>query len=440
MNDTLSSLIAFIGFLIVFSMLIQSVQEALKNLFKLKTGVWERFFLDLYKTDFQMKDLQPETPFWKRVKSGSFVGEFEERLKRIKKVIIKADGLLKDTKKKLREIMGTDLTGLDDNKPAPALLKIERLGEQICKITAMKIDSMLDLYNKNNKDVIHELLEKLAVLSAVFDDVESRRPEDIKDVCKEFHAAVRELEARISAYRVQIESKADAWLVQIEGEYKKNMLKWTLIISICSVVILNADTFSIYQYFSINSKAQELMVANAANAVAKINDLRADDLNAIDRAIQADEPDKAREGILALSKQLAEEFALLSDIADKDKAEAVLKDTQGFGLTAETGQKFLKDQYGKLTALYIALQKKSINFQMEGLNSTGLPLGWRNDFNTIRQAERSDSLILVIKKLVGLTLTIFLVSFGAPFWQNIINALIGLKNMNLKPGAGASSG
>ncbi|OGR12261.1 MAG: hypothetical protein A2097_00730 [Desulfobacula sp. GWF2_41_7] len=182
------------------------------------------------------------------------------------------------------------------------------------------------------------------------------------------------------------------------------------------------------------------MVANAANAVAKINDQRADDLNAIDRAIQTDEPDKAREGILALSKQLAEEFALLSDIADKDKAEAVLKDTQGFGLTAETGQKFLKDQYGKLIALYIALQKKSINFQMEGLNSTGLPLGWRNDFNTIRQAERSDSLILVIKKLVGLTLTIFLVSFGAPFWQNIINALIGLKNMNLKPGAGASSG
>jgi galactitol-specific phosphotransferase system IIC component len=39
MNETLSSLIAFVGFLIVFSMLVQAVQEALKNLFKLKTGI-----------------------------------------------------------------------------------------------------------------------------------------------------------------------------------------------------------------------------------------------------------------------------------------------------------------------------------------------------------------------------------------------------------------
>jgi hypothetical protein len=438
MNDTLSSLIAFIGFLIVFSMLIQSIQEALKNLFKLKTGVWERFFINLYETDFQMKDLLPETPFWERVRSGFFVGEFQERLKRIKKVIIKTDGMLKDTKKKLRDIMETDLTGLADNKTA--LLKIERLGEQINRITAMKIDSMLDLYNKNSKDVIHELLERLTALSAVFDDVERRHPEEIKNIWKEFHAAVRALETQISDYRVQVESKADAWLVQLEGEYKKNMLKWTLIISICSVVMLNADTFSIYQYFAISSKAQELMVANATNAVAKINDLRADDLNAIDRAIQADELDKAREGILALSKQLAEEFASLKDIAHKDQAEAVLKDIQGFEHNTETGRHFLNDQYGKLTALYLALQKKSINFQMEGLNFTGLPLGWRNDFNTIRQAERSDSLILMIKKLVGLTLTIFLVSFGAPFWQNIMNALIGLKNVSSKPGAGTPSG
>ena len=36
MNDTLNAVIAFVGFLMLFSMLVTSVQDGLKNLFKLK--------------------------------------------------------------------------------------------------------------------------------------------------------------------------------------------------------------------------------------------------------------------------------------------------------------------------------------------------------------------------------------------------------------------
>ncbi len=84
MSDTLSTLIAFVGFLIVFSMLVQSVQESLKNLSKLKTGVWKRFFVNLYKKNFSpiedRKEKIPDTKstlFRKRKRiSGKFIGEF----------------------------------------------------------------------------------------------------------------------------------------------------------------------------------------------------------------------------------------------------------------------------------------------------------------------------------------------------------------------------
>ena len=63
MSETLSTLIAFIGFLIVFSMLVQAVQEGFKNVLKLKTGVWERFFINLYKKDFfSIEDRKEKIP------------------------------------------------------------------------------------------------------------------------------------------------------------------------------------------------------------------------------------------------------------------------------------------------------------------------------------------------------------------------------------------
>jgi cytochrome c oxidase assembly factor CtaG len=36
---------------------------------------------------------------------------------------------------------------------------------------------------------------------------------------------------------------------------------------------------------------------------------------------------------------------------------------------------------------------------------------------------------IVIKKLGGLLMTAFLITFGAPFWNDILNALVGVKNI-----------
>ena len=52
MSDTLNALIAFVGFLMLFSILVTSLQEGLKNILNLKAGVWERFFIGIYKRNF----------------------------------------------------------------------------------------------------------------------------------------------------------------------------------------------------------------------------------------------------------------------------------------------------------------------------------------------------------------------------------------------------
>ena len=85
------------------------------------------------------------------------------------------------------------------------------------------------------------------------------------------------------------------------------------------------------------------------------------------------------------------------------------------------------------------LQKKSFDYQLEGLYATNLPLGWVDDWKDFRSTvtDGNQRLILIFKKIGGLAITIFLITFGAPFWNDILNALVGITRTTFKKGEGA---
>jgi hypothetical protein len=78
-----------------------------------------------------------------------------------------------------------------------------------------------------------------------------------------------------------------------------------------------------------------------------------------------------------------------------------------------------------LVGNYIAFQYRAMLSRNELIHSTGLPLGW-NDRRLAAAFGDPASLLL---KLVGLLLTTVLISFGAPFWNDVLKSLFGIRSL-----------
>jgi hypothetical protein len=74
---------------------------------------------------------------------------------------------------------------------------------------------------------------------------------------------------------------------------------------------------------------------------------------------------------------------------------------------------------------------------MAKLGSLDLPLGWTEDWPQLRSVFSAGGITheafrLVFKKVGGLLLTLILITFGAPFWNDVLGLLVGLKTAAFK--------
>jgi hypothetical protein len=465
MNDTLTALIAFVGFLIVFSSLVQSFQEGLKNLFKLKTRVWERFFVNLYQMEFSLEVAKEAPPLPKtperesessaeKPKKKDSVGEFDIRMKRINNVVVRAHDLLKVMKTTLYEIKDIDPNAAD----AKTLLeKVDKFRDALEEVMGLKLDGLLNIYDKfiktnisnfyNNKDLT-DFLNQYPDLRDKWKGLEVSALTDLQKTCSQLLKQILDIERTIGRYRLQIEDKMDSWIAKVEEEYKRNMLKWTVIIGAAFVLIFNADTFNIYKYLSLDSKARTTLIQTAAETTAKAQKAHPDDLNAIELALKENKAKEAKELIGNQLKNLEEDF---SRYKAQDKMDEIKKPKQDkmdeIKKLRDEVEKIdvakkdealsqLKKRFGALSRLYVELQKKSFDYQLEGLYATNLPLGWVDDWKDFRSTvtDGNQRLILIFKKIGGLAITIFLITFGAPFWNDILSALVGITKTTFKKG------
>jgi hypothetical protein len=476
MNDTLTTLIAFVGFLIVFSSLVQSFQEGLKNLLKLKTRVWERFFVNLYQREFSLEKPLPPLPKTSGLKPGSSaetakkegkeallpqetsesksglsakkpkgkdsVGEFDIRMKRIKEIVCRAHDLLKVMKTTLYEIKDIDPKTADAKT---VLEKVDKFRDALEEVMGLRLNGLLDIYDKfiktnissfyDNKDLA-DFLNHYPDLRDKLRGLEASAMTELQKTCTQFLTQIQDIERAIRDYRVQIEDKMDSWIAKVEEEYKRNMLKWTVIIGAAFVLIFNADTFAIYKYLSVDSKARTTLIEKAAEATAITQKAKPDNLYAIELALKENNAEEAKKLIDSQLQNLQEDFGSYKARDKINEIKELRQKVEEMNMKEKDTLDQLKRKSGDLSRLYLELQKKSLDYQLEGLYGINLPFGWVDDWNVFWSAitDGEQRLILFLKKIGGLAITILLITFGAPFWNDILGALVGIKRTTFKKG------
>lgn len=452
MSETISNLIAFMGFLIILSVLVQAIQEALKNAFKLKTAVWERFITNLYRREFFPKetadnkfpDIKREF-FWSRLSSKDFVGEFNERLQRLKGIVFRANELIKTLKTSLSEIKNLDPDARDIQDCI--LLKIRSLFYSLQEISGLKLASLLNIYDQFHKEKIKDVcgyaddfLSKNKDLTNRIKTLKTREIREVQDGCETLLRKINEIEFILSKYKFQIENKIDAWIAQVNEEYRRNMLLWTFIIGCGLVFIFNADSFSIYKYISADSKVQTALIRQVSETTVKTQKAKADSLNIIESALRQSNAQKAgiqkaKDEIIKMSENLREDFASFGNTVKAEEIKKLKEETEYFFSKGQDESKipaFLENKSSELSRRYAELQKVSIDYQLDRVTSLDLPLGWSADLSDLKDKKGNPSLAIILKRIGGLFLTSILITFGAPFWNDILSTLVGIKGMTLK--------
>lgn len=449
MTETLSTMIAFVGFLILLSMIVQTFQEALKNLLKLKTGVWERFFHTLYRKEFDTGGATSMAggvrtalaALKKRAGSGEFVGEFEKRLTRIREIVGRANDLLKTITQSITAVRAVDPNAPDAGRRL--LAAIEPLNESLAEIAGLRVHTLLEIYDslQQKRLVIfqNEVVKFINAQSGITEEIArlgrqqmSQKVVDVQAAAEALQKEIDKVSGMLRDYRIQIENKLDAWLAQLNEEYRRNMLLWTVIIGTAMVAIFNADSFEIYRYLSTNPSAQ----AGVVQAVAGMKDAKyvtdAADLNSAETQLREGKTTEAKASLMRTAKNLKEDFSMVDD---KERGAAVaaleerLQEVQQKDKEASLQQ--LKFISGELSLLYLSFQKAVVDHHIERLAYLDLPLGWA-DYVRDFTASTSGWIRLIFRKLGGLLLTSFLITFGAPFWNDVLNAIVGLKNIGAK--------
>jgi len=426
----------------------------------LRAGIWERFFIGIYKSDLG-RDVKSEVAtslkarlgkLVKNARTADFVGEFDKRLERLADNIGQAHEFIKNLKKSLQSAIDDIGKAQDDNKVFKVVQeKVNEIldSDELKGLLGMRLESLLELYDKIEKKAItafskalckfyHEIKEIRGAFERDTDETQGKGLEEVnrafRSGCKELLAAIYKVEYKISDYHVQFENKADSWLAQLNAEYKRNMLLWTYMIGLAFVFLFNADAFSIYRYLSANADSRSTIVERAVEKSSISNMARSKDLSDIDRELAKEAPDtqKVKSAVLELAGNLKEDYEGYAAEERVKQMERLTEETGKIEVDAPSAKDELRDVSDELTALYVGLKTTSVEYHLANLATVDLPLGWTNDWEKLgRIYEKKESsanlAVFAIKKITGLLLTAFLITFGAPFWNDILKAIVGLR-------------
>jgi hypothetical protein len=163
--------------------------------------------------------------------------------------------------------------------------------------------------------------------------------------------------------RVLLENWYDSSMERVSGWYKGRTQLWLLLISALIVGVMNIDTITV------------------ANRLLKNPALR--------------------EGLAAQAALSAEELQIRQELAQTQPAE-----------TSDPAE-------------YTSVSATTVSSAYYTLDALNLPIGW--SFPIPGLTEPGDFLYFLVRKLIGLAVTVFAVSQGAPFWFDMLNKLTNLR-------------
>lgn len=250
--------------------------------------------------------------------------------------------------------------------------------EAICKDGTLRPDLILDDIS-SLRDL--QLDQVLVLLGRVQDKVRQEtpsggQPQELSALTKALQDAASGLTALAKAYdealaplraRLQhVEHWYDTVMQSFEERYSRSMKTWALVISAIVVVLLNANFLKLHDRVSRSAVLRAALVESRADITARLT----------------------REGGGAATASDA--AAVLAQIKDELATNAQLYTTYGFEPLNVEQAKWWRDTWGK----------------------------------SKRAAFGHD-----VRVIVGWMITVALLSVGAPFWQDLLESLFGVKNL-----------
>ncbi|MGI8734394.1 MAG: hypothetical protein ACR2LM_13965 [Pyrinomonadaceae bacterium] len=505
--DAIDTAIAVVIVLLLLSLIVQSVQELLKKLLKIKSRQLEQSLVDLFQhivarptgdhSSARMRKspiLQLLTPKAKHAaeEAGGDVKELfdavVQRFKEIGRVSVAGKAMLDslskdDLTKVLRSVAPNTLlpdlvnqlkeatTGVKSLQDALEHIEINHLeGEASAKFAAMRdaLEPVLSdirsiMSGKELKpalvlgDVMSLRQIKLDEVLKLLGEVQSKVEEDIKteeakptsiklegleltstglkaiaktiiEVRQKFDTALAPLRTKLT----EVEVWYDTVMQSFNERYTRSMKTWAVIVSAVVVVFLNANFFNIYQNITTNDVVRNLIIQSGPEVLARAKDAKASEskANQDEKKNQSEEPKPSPSP--SSSPTASPGSVTLTTITTTSPPTGVT--------TTTTTQDSDKQTTEELLSSF-----KKIQEQIKGDANTFASFGFapltyrgvRTWLGTLGPPENTDHPYRVwfghrgrdFKTLLGWAITAMLLSVGAPFWQDALESLFGIKNL-----------
>lgn len=292
---------------------------------------------------------------------------------------------------------------------------------------------------------------------------------------------VSAFEAKVGSIHTRIEANLDNALDQLKNNYTKRMKLWCFGLGVAMCLLLNADSISIYRTLQKSPaqvqgiiQQQEAITASptASDQSSELNTVSAAAKTLAEKMASAPQATGAEADTAAELAALVKEFAAFkvgfdslrssidAEFATLKKDQPGIKlngevdlsraDTEITGAIKKAGEnidgaekaittlktlnpgdtqpavKLLNEAVGQLTTAFFQLGAWKINARINYLAASDLPLGWSGISHFPSWSAFFSALLM---KVAGILLTVVLISFGAPFWNDILKLLLGVKGV-----------
>jgi len=482
----LNTVIALVIVLLVLSLLVQSVQTLIKKLLKLKSRQIEGSLKDLYEqaiagTNTSNDASAVATPGANAAAAPSaaeqFTGKVLEEFKKIGRVTLFGNAVLDSlSKEDLFKVMGKlesqdffpdyvakfqvlcdqiiDLRKAIESLSNNAMLRgaaSSRLAEirsilapifnnvqaildgtqvkpkvlfaDLLRLGKLDVRGVLNLLDEAQTAIAQEkeiaaqsgATGEVTQLQALSDEL-TRVAKLIGDLSQKFDDAISPLRGKLE----QVEVWFDTVTQSFDERYARNMRTVAILISIVVVIVLNASFFRVYRSISTNEVQRNLIVQSGETVLEQARKAAAQ---------AAPEPTPAPGGAAVAPSTEPSPLSVQDQIEESRQEMAVLTNSfEGFGFSPLSWQQvnaFLWSIPG-----YTAMR----NDQGVVLDSAGREIpsdcrgcepAWRSQTGPEWWASRRGDIVT----LVGWAIMVMLLSVGAPFWQDTLESLFGIKNL-----------
>jgi hypothetical protein len=485
MQENLDVLISFVIVIVGLSVLVQIVVEMFKNLFKIRWGVYEKFLKELYKNYFY-ESVVNATPVANtegrptpsnttvQTKPKGFLGKIKDREKigsitqRLRSLHDKVVSFIEDLNKlkanlvKFRKNLDDQRYQFDPDSLRGLLNDLDVIRQRLIgKQFARLFEIYLQVVDKTVVNYFNDMINEVDKIVDL--DINEIVVGSITKTIDKLLEHIHSVEKFVQDYQTKISANIDSWLQDLSNRYSRSIAKISFLIGCIVVIMLNADTISIYRTLRDEPAVRQNLIQQS-EAFSKIvqpsvNADNINDLNSLAEGVTK-ELDKNKKlsavnyqkfvdrysSLASSQKQGAESYnQVYEKIEHSDRITITLPypPAQTIQELFVQSEKLVKENkqlteseiaavkseingaVTRITANYLAFQHALVRNQNVLLHSTGLPLGWT--------LERLDSTFdgpwRFLVKFVGLLITAILISFGAPFWNDVLKSLFGIRSL-----------